>query len=90
MPTPHISAADGAFAPTVLMPGDPLRAARIADRFLDDAGQLVNRCAAARTAANASTFTIVGRGTLPRGNEWAPDAEVGRPIFPLSDLHPVA
>lgn len=37
MPTPHISAPDGAFAPTVLMPGDPRRAARIAERFLDGA-----------------------------------------------------
>ena len=37
MPTPHISAADGAFAPTVLMPGDPKRAARIANNFLDNA-----------------------------------------------------
>ncbi len=37
MPTPHISAADGAFAPTVLMPGDPKRAARVAHNFLDDA-----------------------------------------------------
>jgi len=37
MPTPHISAPDGAFAPTVLMPGDPKRAARIANNFLDDA-----------------------------------------------------
>ncbi|MCL4120490.1 UNVERIFIED_CONTAM: hypothetical protein GTU68_006770 [Idotea baltica] len=37
MPTPHLSAADGAFAPTVLMPGDPKRAARIANNFLDDA-----------------------------------------------------
>ncbi len=37
MPTPHISADADAYAPTVLMPGDPLRAAYIADRFLDDA-----------------------------------------------------
>ena len=37
MPTPHISAPDGAFADTVLMPGDPKRAAHIADRFLEDA-----------------------------------------------------
>ena len=37
MPTPHMSAADGAFADTVLMPGDPKRAAHIAERFLDDA-----------------------------------------------------
>lgn len=42
MPTPHISAADGAFAPAVLMPGDPLRAARIADRFLDDVQQVTD------------------------------------------------
>ena len=37
MPTPHISAEQGDFAPTVLMPGDPKRAARIANNFLDDA-----------------------------------------------------
>jgi len=37
MPTPHIAAPDGAFADTVLMPGDPKRAAHIADRFLDNA-----------------------------------------------------
>lgn len=37
MATPHISAPDGAFANTVLMPGDPLRAKFIADNFLTDA-----------------------------------------------------
>lgn len=37
MPTPHIAAVDGAFAPTVLMPGDPKRAARIAHNFLENA-----------------------------------------------------
>ena len=37
MPTPHISAAPDAFAETVLLPGDPLRAAYIAERFLDKA-----------------------------------------------------
>ena len=36
MATPHISAPDGAFAKTVLMPGDPLRAKFIAETFLDD------------------------------------------------------
>jgi len=36
MATPHISAPDGAFAKTVLMPGDPLRAKFIADTFLTD------------------------------------------------------
>ncbi len=34
MATPHISAPDGAFAKTLLMPGDPLRAKFIAETFL--------------------------------------------------------
>jgi purine-nucleoside phosphorylase len=37
MPTPHISAAAGEFAPVVLLPGDPLRARYIAETHLDDA-----------------------------------------------------
>ena len=37
MATPHINAPAGAFAPTVLMPGDPLRAKHIAETFLTDA-----------------------------------------------------
>lgn len=37
MPTPHISAEKGDFAPSILLPGDPLRAQHIAERFLDDA-----------------------------------------------------
>ena len=36
MATPHISAAAGDFAKTVLMPGDPLRAKFIAETFLTD------------------------------------------------------
>ncbi len=36
-PTPHITAKPGDFAPTVLMPGDPLRARFIAQTFLHDA-----------------------------------------------------
>ena len=36
MATPHISAPEGAFAKTVLMPGDPLRAKFIAENFLTD------------------------------------------------------
>lgn len=35
--TPHINAKDGAFAKTVLMPGDPLRAKLLAETFLEDA-----------------------------------------------------
>lgn len=41
MATPHISADKGGFAPSMLLPGDPLRAKHIADNFLDDA-ELVN------------------------------------------------
>lgn len=37
MATPHINAEPGDFAPAVLMPGDPLRARRIAEAVLDDA-----------------------------------------------------
>ena len=41
MATPHNAAKKGDFAPTVLMPGDPLRAKFIAETFLEDA-RLVN------------------------------------------------
>lgn len=37
IPTPHINAGAGDFAKTVLMPGDPLRSAYIAENFLTDA-----------------------------------------------------
>ncbi len=40
-PTPHIKATPDDFAPTVLMPGDPLRAQFIAQNYLTDA-RLVN------------------------------------------------
>ena len=36
-PTPHINASPEDFAKTVLMPGDPLRAAYIAEHFLENA-----------------------------------------------------
>jgi purine-nucleoside phosphorylase len=36
VPTPHIGAKEGAFAKTVLMPGDPLRAKFIAEHFLEN------------------------------------------------------
>jgi purine-nucleoside phosphorylase len=42
MTTPHINAVDGAFAETVLMPGDPLRAKYIAENFLEDAVEVTN------------------------------------------------
>lgn len=42
MTTPHINAVDNAFAETVLMPGDPLRAKFIAETFLDNAKEVTN------------------------------------------------
>ena len=36
MPTPHISARKGDFAPSILLPGDPLRARHIAENFLEE------------------------------------------------------
>ncbi|WP_025673546.1 purine-nucleoside phosphorylase [Salinivibrio socompensis] len=42
MATPHINAADGAFAETVLMPGDPLRAQYIAENFLENAERVTD------------------------------------------------
>ena len=41
IPTPHINAPEGAFAKTVLMPGDPHRSRFIAENFLENA-KLVN------------------------------------------------
>lgn len=38
--TPHIEAEPGDYAETVLMPGDPLRAAYIASNFLEDSRQV--------------------------------------------------
>lgn len=40
VPTPHIAASDGEFAPSILLPGDPLRAKHIADNFLDNVSQV--------------------------------------------------
>lgn len=42
MATPHINAKDNAFANVVLMPGDPLRAKLIAEKFLIDAVEVTN------------------------------------------------
>jgi hypothetical protein len=35
-PTPHINAPKGAFAKTVLLPGDPKRARYVAEKFLEN------------------------------------------------------
>jgi purine-nucleoside phosphorylase len=54
-PTPHNEAKPGDIADAVLLPGDPRRAAAIADRFLDDA-----RCY--NQVRNMSGFTGTYRG----------------------------
>ena len=55
MPTPHISADEGDFAPSVLLPGDPLRAKHIAETFLDDVHQV-------NIVRNMAGFTGTYRG----------------------------
>jgi purine-nucleoside phosphorylase len=42
MATPHINAVAGAFAETILFPGDPLRAKYIAETFLEDVEQVTD------------------------------------------------
>jgi purine-nucleoside phosphorylase len=55
MSTPHLSAAPGDFADTVLLPGDPLRARYIAERSFDDVVQV-------NEVRNALAFTGTYRG----------------------------
>lgn len=55
MATPHINAAPGDFADTVLMPGDPLRAKYIADTYLEDVRQV-------NTVRNMYGYTGTYRG----------------------------
>lgn len=64
MTTPHLSAAPGDFAKTVLMPGDPLRARRVAEKFLEDV-----RIVSDVRAATAFTGTYKGTpvSVMPSG-----------------------
>ena len=55
MPTPHLSAAPGGFADTVLLPGDPLRAQHIAEAWFDEPEQVT-------AVRNALGFTGSYRG----------------------------
>lgn len=55
MATPHNNAPEGAFAKTVLMPGDPLRAKFVADNFLEDVVQV-------NTVRNCWGFTGTYKG----------------------------
>ncbi|RYV03281.1 purine-nucleoside phosphorylase [Shewanella sp. OPT22] len=56
MATPHINAVDGAFAETVLFPGDPLRAKYIAETFLENVEQVTD-------VRNMLGFTGTYKGT---------------------------
>ena len=62
MPTPHISAADGDFAPDILLPGDPRRATRIAETFLDDARLVTDVRAIVGYTGTLSGAAGVGHG----------------------------
>lgn len=42
MATPHIAAEKGDFAPSILLPGDPLRAQHIAETFLQDVQEVTS------------------------------------------------
>lgn len=64
MPTPHIRAEAGQIAPSVLLPGDPLRAKMIAESFFTDA-VLVNDIRGALTYTgtfNGVTVSVLGTG----------------------------
>lgn len=62
--TPHIEAARGAFAPTVLMPGDPLRAKALAEKHLADIRQVnsVRNMLGFTGSYNGQPVSIMGSG----------------------------
>lgn len=64
MSTPHIEAAKGDIAKTVLMPGDPLRAKYIADTFLKDVKQFntVRNMFGYTGTYNGKTISVMGSG----------------------------
>ena len=63
-PTPHIDSQAGAFAATVLMPGDPQRAKFIADNFLQDVVQVnsVRGMLGYTGTYNGRTISVMGSG----------------------------
>ena len=61
MPTPHINAQAGDFAETVLMPGDPLRAQFIAEKWLEDRRQV-------NTIRNMFGYTGTYKGKIGRAH----------------------
>lgn len=64
MATPHIEAVPGDFAPAVLMPGDPLRAQRIAKMLMADAKQVngVRGMLGFTGTVNGKPLSVMGSG----------------------------
>ena len=64
MATVHINAEPGAFADTVLMPGDPLRAKMLADTYLSDVVQVngVRNMLAYTGRFNGQLISVMGSG----------------------------
>ena len=64
MPSKHINAQAGDFASTVLMPGDPLRAKYIAEKFFDDARQVndVRNMLGFTGTYKGETLSVMGHG----------------------------
>lgn len=62
--TPHIEAKKGDYAPTVLMPGDPLRAKWIAETFLEDCKQVngIRNCLGYTGYYNNSMISVQASG----------------------------
>ena len=64
-PTPHIAAKQGEIAPSILLPGDPLRAKFIAENFLAGAKQFN----ATRNMFGYTGFTVINL-SLSWEQEW--------------------
>ena len=64
MPTPHNSAEKGHIAKTVLMPGDPLRARYIAEKYLENAAEInsVRGMLGYTGAYQGKQVTVMGSG----------------------------
>ncbi len=74
MPTPHISAERGDFAPSVLLPGDPLRAKHIAENFLDDVRRVnsVRNMLGYTGSYQGSAVSVMGTGMgIPSASIYA-------------------
>lgn len=74
LPTPHISAQPGDFAEAILLPGDPLRAKHIAERFLTDARQVtaVRNMLGYTGAFKGMAISVMGTGMgIPSASIYA-------------------